>query len=186
MCPTNRPLMDDLQAMRVALAMVQEPVFIVDTATDRIVDANEAACAALNGRLVNVIGQLWKKTSPRCASVSTQDCNGRWLVAVGAPTGKENPNVPRDHLTGLATREAIWWSAENCEKLGDQSSRALLFIDLDNFKSVNDKFGHLAGDHVLRSDRRANHESHSSPRSCSEIRRRRVRRDRARPATTRH
>ena len=57
-----------------------------------------------------------------------------------------------DGLTGLANRRsfddelALEW--RRAERVGD--SLALLLIDLDNFKSVNDDHGHQAGDAVLR------------------------------------
>ena len=57
-----------------------------------------------------------------------------------------------DGLTGLANRRsfddelALEW--RRAERVGD--SLALLLIDLDNFKSVNDGLGHQAGDAVLR------------------------------------
>jgi len=57
-----------------------------------------------------------------------------------------------DGLTGLANRRsfddelALEW--RRAERVGD--SLALLLIDLDDFKSVNDGLGHQAGDAVLR------------------------------------
>ncbi|MEM9728034.1 MAG: GGDEF domain-containing protein [Myxococcota bacterium] len=58
----------------------------------------------------------------------------------------------RDVLTGLANRallsECIIQSWERCRRNGPHG--ALFFIDLNQFKSVNDKYGHLAGDQVLR------------------------------------
>ncbi|QXE34530.1 bifunctional diguanylate cyclase/phosphodiesterase [Streptomyces sp. GMY02] len=57
----------------------------------------------------------------------------------------------RDPLTGLPNRqwllERTWSALEDAEGLGARS--ALVLIDLDRFRSVNDTLGHLAGDRLL-------------------------------------
>ena len=55
-----------------------------------------------------------------------------------------------DALTGLANRRGI---QEQLEPLfvSESTQGALLIMDLNNFKQVNDKFGHQAGDTVLAS-----------------------------------
>jgi diguanylate cyclase (GGDEF)-like protein/PAS domain S-box-containing protein len=56
-----------------------------------------------------------------------------------------------DTLTRLLNRRSIMALLEST--LGSAASRgtAVLFIDLDRFKLVNDRLGHLAGDELLRS-----------------------------------
>ena len=57
-----------------------------------------------------------------------------------------------DPLTGLANRRRLQEQVETA--LWDARARgeslALLFLDLDGFKAVNDRFGHAAGDELLQ------------------------------------
>lgn len=50
-----------------------------------------------------------------------------------------------DSLTGLLNRRAFFSYAE----LTDWTARIVIMVDLDHFKTVNDRFGHAMGDRVL-------------------------------------
>lgn len=54
-----------------------------------------------------------------------------------------------DPLTGLANRMAFVTRLEEVAKQSGGEA-AMLFIDLDMFKPVNDRYGHLAGDRLLQ------------------------------------
>jgi diguanylate cyclase (GGDEF)-like protein len=56
-----------------------------------------------------------------------------------------------DPLTGLANRQLLHDRAEQARLDAATSGRpiALVFFDLDGFKQINDRLGHLAGDAVL-------------------------------------
>ncbi|TCM17935.1 diguanylate cyclase (GGDEF)-like protein [Novosphingobium sp. PhB165] len=58
----------------------------------------------------------------------------------------------RDPLTGLYNRRYMEDALERYVSLGERTGTAtsVLMIDLDNFKRVNDEFGHAKGDAVLR------------------------------------
>lgn len=57
-----------------------------------------------------------------------------------------------DTLTGLLSRHAFFESANSHVSLANRnkSEFVVLVMDLDHFKSINDHFGHPAGDAVLR------------------------------------
>lgn len=71
----------------------------------------------------------------------------RWpTLAHGQPAAQR-----RDPLTGLADRSYLWSRLDvllGSDRSADQRF-AVLFVDLDGFKAVNDRHGHLAGDRVL-------------------------------------
>jgi len=57
-----------------------------------------------------------------------------------------------DPLTQLANRRKLLDRLDHCVSMSarDGTSLALLMLDLDRFKTVNDNFGHLAGDELLQ------------------------------------
>ncbi len=76
------------------------------------------------------------------ASVAVANANAHDALATQART---------DPLTGLANRRAF------DERLAEEADRAnrhtralsVMLVDVDNFKSINDRFGHATGDRVL-------------------------------------
>lgn len=57
-----------------------------------------------------------------------------------------------DELTGLLTRSGLKrvLDLSQAKARRGHGGLAVLFIDLDDFKPINDQFGHAAGDHVLK------------------------------------
>jgi diguanylate cyclase (GGDEF)-like protein len=74
------------------------------------------------------------------------------LQAVQSLQAQLTEQAHRDPLTGLYNRRylntALQRELDGCA--GDGATLALLLIDLDHFKRINDLHGHAAGDEVLR------------------------------------
>ena len=58
-------------------------------------------------------------------------------------------NLRRDGLTGLFNRTAFFEMAGEIDKLKEPEHYAVVMVDIDHFKAVNDLFGHTGGDTTL-------------------------------------
>lgn len=56
-----------------------------------------------------------------------------------------------DHLTGLANRTVFYERLDHAIQSAQRTGKlvGLMFLDLDNFKGINDRYGHDAGDELL-------------------------------------
>lgn len=77
--------------------------------------------------------------------------NARLYEAERTLAAKLSHQVAHDPLTGVANRVLVHDRLQRAvdRRASGGSITGVLFIDLDNFKEVNDRFGHEAGDQVL-------------------------------------
>jgi diguanylate cyclase (GGDEF)-like protein/PAS domain S-box-containing protein len=91
--------------------------------------------------------------TPAWLAVSAQDITERRRVEsdLRALTATLTERAVRDPLTGLANRTLLLERLRGvlARDARTGQSTAVLFLDLDGFKAVNDRFGHSVGDEVL-------------------------------------
>jgi len=74
------------------------------------------------------------------------------VTAIKQRTEHLEHEVNHDPLTGLANRNLLWDRLDHAVHLAQRHGAmvAVILVDLDNFKAINDTFGHEAGDVVLK------------------------------------
>src|SRR5690606_7020640 len=74
-----------------------------------------------------------------------------WHQSVVSENKELAHRAAHDSLTGLGNRDLFERTLSNAATIAtvSDSSFAILFVDVDQFKQVNDDFGHNEGDSVL-------------------------------------
>ena len=87
---------------------------------------------------------FWQSEKVRRADAATREALQKLADAYEALRRQART----DGLTGVLTRTAFMDDLEAASHQG--LSGALLYLDLDHFKAINDRYGHAAGDEALR------------------------------------
>lgn len=98
---------------------------------------------------------LWAVLSATTIEIDREICTiviARDVTSAKAAESEIRTLAFSDVLTGLANRRRLLDRLEKTLSTGADAShlRALLFVDLDNFKMLNDTLGHQSGDLMLR------------------------------------
>ena len=101
----------------------------------------------------NILERYRVSFKPKNYENGDQVVIGTWAI-IHEATGDVNATILEDSyidsLTGLLNKKSIMKYAEDALKGKNRDRTAFAIIDIDDFKSVNDNFGHMFGDKVIK------------------------------------
>ena len=108
--------------------------------------------------LIKNTKQLEKGMPAKMMTINSHDEIGylfkrfiRMSNIINKRTSKLNFQVSHDHLTGVLNRTELEPALKHATSLCSEDNKlAVIFIDINKFKQLNDNYGHLIGDLVLK------------------------------------
>lgn len=118
-------------------------------------DPNDLLLLALRDERNNIIGYISLDSPENNLRPSKEELNilsgFAQLVSLALEHSQKfmeiKDQADRDSLTGLFNHSKLFYDLDNFEK--NKENICAVFIDLDDFKDINDKYGHKFGDEIL-------------------------------------
>jgi diguanylate cyclase (GGDEF)-like protein len=130
------------------------PVRRLIRATKQLAEGDDQVQVARGGlkeldRLVVAFNTMASRLA--IAKAEARDCENQFRSTIAAQTQRLEELAKRDPLTGLDNRRELLARLHAAIERAQATSQlvGVLFLDIDNFKYVNDSMGHLFGDRML-------------------------------------
>lgn len=113
---------------------------------------------AVLGKPIN-INEIYLNKLKKYFSISGYSCDKDTYAAISTDITKQKENEVMikklayyDQLTGFYNRKLFFERMEECLKVQEDEGNisSLMMLDFDNFKTINDTYGHYAGDKILK------------------------------------